>query len=71
MTENRSAFDMKLQVYNNVDEASPIIQARRYANLEQVQKFLTSKKGSPFDRIRGNQSLLDIILAEMVVIPLR
>jgi len=69
--ENRSAFDLKLRVYNSVDEASPIIQACREANLEQVQKLLTSGEASPFDRLRGKQSLLDIILEEMVLVPMR
>lgn len=69
--ENRSWFDMKLRVYNSVDESSPIIQACRDANLEQVQKLFTAGKASSFDRLRGKQSLLDIILEEMALIPMR
>jgi hypothetical protein len=71
MPQNRSGFDMKLRVYNSVGEASPIVQACRDANLEQVQKLFTAGKASPFDRLRGKQSLLDIILEEMVLIPMR
>jgi hypothetical protein len=70
MSQNRSGFDMKLRVYNSVDEASLIIHACRNANLEQVQKLFTGGKASPFDRLRGKQSLLDIILEEMVLVPM-
>jgi hypothetical protein len=71
MPQNKSGFDMKLRVYNSVDEASQIVQACRDANLEQVQELFATGKASPFDRLRGKQSLLDIILEEMVLIPMR
>ncbi|KAN0121801.1 hypothetical protein V8E51_000127 [Hyaloscypha variabilis] len=71
MPENRSGFDVKLRVYNTVDESSAIIQACREANLEEVQKLFATAKASPFDRLQGKQSLLDIILEEMVLVPMR
>jgi hypothetical protein len=71
MPENRSGFDVKLRVYNSVDESSAIIQACRDANLEQVQELFATAKASPFDQLRGKQSLLDIILEEMVLVPMR
>lgn len=70
MPENRSGFDMKLRVYNSVDETSQIIQACRDGNMKWVQKLFTAKEASPFDRLGGNQSLLDIILGEMILVPM-
>jgi len=70
MPENRSGFDVKLRVYNSVDETSEIIQACRTGNMEWVQKLFTAKEASPFDRLGGNQTLLDIILEEMILVPM-
>jgi hypothetical protein len=44
LPENRPGFDVKLRVYNSVDEASPIIQACQDGNLEEVQNSFCSTK---------------------------
>ena len=71
MPKNQSGFDMKLRVYNNVDTSAPIIQACQAANLQEVQSLFAEGKASPYDRLGGKRSLLDIILEQMVLLPMR
>lgn len=71
LSHNRPGFDMKLRVYNNVNKTAPIIQACESANIQEVQKLFSEGQASPFDRLGGKQSLLDIILERMVLLPMR
>jgi hypothetical protein len=71
ISDSRPEFDMNLRVYNNVDKTAPLIQACKAANIQEVQRLFSEGKASPFDRLRGKQSLLDVILERMVPLPMR
>lgn len=64
-------FNMNLRVYNKVDKTAPIIQACKSADIQEVKRLFSKGQASPFDRLEGKQSLLDIILERMVLLPMR
>jgi hypothetical protein len=61
----RPATDMKLRVYNIVDENALIIDACRAGDLLLVQKLFVGGLATPFDQLPQGHSLLNVILTEL------
>jgi hypothetical protein len=64
-------IDMKLRLYNVVQRTSPIIQACEEGDIDKMQTLFAKGQASPFDRLDGEMSLLDLILLKITVLPMR
>jgi hypothetical protein len=56
----------KLRVFNIVDPTAPIVRACCAADLSSVRSLFASGLASPFDRIWGDRSLLDLLLVRII-----
>lgn len=63
--------DMKLRIYNVVQKSSSIVQACDEGDMAKMQMLFATGQASPFDRLDGEMSLLDLILLKVTVLRMR
>jgi hypothetical protein len=71
MGSAKPGLDMKMRLYNVVRKTSSIIQACEEGNIGKMQTLFATGQASPFDRLDGNMSLLDLVLLKMTALPMR
>jgi hypothetical protein len=64
-------LDMKLRLYNTVRKTSFVIQACEEGDISKMQTLFARGQASPFDRLDGEMSLLDLVLSKIIVLPMR
>ncbi|KAG0650784.1 hypothetical protein D0Z07_2212 [Hyphodiscus hymeniophilus] len=58
--------EFNLKTFTVIDTDSPIVQACCLGNLAEVQGLFAAKQASPFDRVWGERSLLDLVLLQAI-----
>jgi hypothetical protein len=69
MGPTQSEIYIKLPLYNVVQKTSSVIQACEEGNIGKMQTLFALGQASPFDRLNGEMSLLDVVLLKITALP--
>ena len=61
-----SSPEPNLRVFNIVNSDAPIIKACTSGSLENVRSLFSSQQASPYDRLWGDRSLLDLVFLQII-----